>query len=75
MPKGKPLESVLARALDAWLNGDEGRRCLRADTLSHDWTHLDVYLANRLQAAFAAGWDAAKADQTEGDSGAGRVRS
>ena len=65
-PSGVPVKNALARARDAWLEGEEGQRCRQGSASG-------IYLANRLEAAFIAGWDAAKSDQAEADSDAGRV--
>lgn len=62
-PSSAPVKNALARALDAWMESEEGRSCLRADNLGG--SRLDFYLANRLKATFCAGWDAAKAEAAE----------
>lgn len=47
------LRSPLAKARDAWLESDEGKRCRDAAILSSP--HATQYLENRLVLAFLAG--------------------
>lgn len=54
MPDGAK-KCPLALARDAWLASEEGQRCSRGHSVG-------VYLQNRLEAAFIAGWDACEAN-------------
>lgn len=64
IPKGGGVmaKSPAAKAIDLWVKSDEGKK-------SHDGSTLlskdNVYLSNRLHAAFIAGWDACEEHQKE----------
>lgn len=48
----------------AWFASDEGRECSDIQTLesAQSQEHFQLYLANRLDKAFAAGWDRCHAE-------------
>ena len=53
------LRNDLAKARDAWLESPEGIRCQKPGAFG-------VYLRNRLESAFIAGWNAARQSEDRG---------
>jgi hypothetical protein len=61
MPLAGDMRSAAAKALDEWLDSQEGMRCGNPNTLRT--TEAAFYLRNRLAAAFVAGMEAARRGQ------------
>lgn len=57
------LRSYLARSRDEWLESAPGKRCLNCNILRRGADDVQ-YLRNRLEAAFIAGYDAAKSERS-----------
>lgn len=51
------LRNDLAKARDAWFESDEGIRAADSESLRLG-SHVELFLRNRLERAFVAGWNA-----------------
>ena len=60
------METNFAKAWREWQDSPEGCRTLESDGIEVP-LRLHKYYFNRINAAFAAGWNAGRADSAEGD--------